>query len=78
MELLKSVVDACKIDRDLRNVVKNIALMSGEEKDLFLKKVKAYYLLKTDETDREAYRFYKVVLENNNAKIILQELEGCH
>jgi len=59
----------------LLEIVKHVASMSDEEKELFKTKVKAYFLNRTDETDLQAYEFFRLILEDKNAERVLKMLE---
>ena len=71
-EVLKVVAESCKADERLMDIVKHVASMSDEDKEEFERKVKKYFLRKQTPEDLEAYRFFCVVLESDNAKMILE------
>ncbi|AJC73592.1 hypothetical protein AJ81_04530 [Pseudothermotoga hypogea DSM 11164 = NBRC 106472] len=74
-DVLLQIASACVQDRSLLEIVKHVASMSDEEKELFKTKVKAYFLNRTDETDLQAYEFFRLILEDKNAERVLKMLE---
>ncbi|ANQ53959.1 hypothetical protein XJ44_05900 [Thermosipho affectus] len=71
---LEYIARNCRDDKRLLNIVEDIAKMTQEEKDEFANKMRSYFMNKNTEEDRSAYRFFKVVLENDNARKILEML----
>jgi len=74
--VLEYIVRSCIEDPRLLDIVRSIARMSEEEKDAFLKKVSLYFINKSSEEDIEAYKFFKFVIQNSNAKRILERVKG--
>uniref|UniRef100_A0A832IDB3 Uncharacterized protein n=1 Tax=Pseudothermotoga hypogea TaxID=57487 RepID=A0A832IDB3_9THEM len=74
-DVLLQIASVCVQDRSLLEIVKHVASMSDEEKELFKTKVKAYFLNRTDETDLQAYEFFRLILEDKNAERVLKMLE---
>jgi len=74
-DVFLQIASVCVQDRSLLEIVKHVASMSDEEKELFKTKVKAYFLNRTDETDLQAYEFFRLILEDKNAERVLKMLE---
>ncbi|ODN30038.1 hypothetical protein [Fervidobacterium thailandense] len=75
MEDLRYIAEVCLNDERIYEIVSNIACMSEEQLREFKNKVIAYFMNKSSQDDMEAYKFYKIVLENDNAKKILEIYE---
>ncbi|ABR30902.1 hypothetical protein SU69_05330 [Thermosipho melanesiensis] len=71
---LEYIAKSCKEDKRLLKILKDVANMTKEEKEEFSRKVRSYFMDKNSEEDSQAYRFFKIVLENNNAERILKIL----
>ncbi|MCD6545087.1 MAG: hypothetical protein J7K69_00330 [Thermotogae bacterium] len=71
---IKEIVNACLEDENLLEVIKIIASMNREEKDLFRKKVNKYFFSKSSPNDVMAYKFYQFVLLDDNAEKVLNEV----
>lgn len=74
-EVIEQIAEVCKSDSQLREIVRAVARMSLEEKDVFVSKVRRYFLNKADKVDVEAYKFYSVILEGDNSRKILKLIE---
>ncbi len=74
--VLEHVVKSCIEDSRLLDIVRNVARMSEEEKEVFLKKVSLYFMNKSSEEDIEAYKFFKFILQGDNAKKILERVKN--
>ena len=74
MDDLKYIAQNCKTDERLLNIVKDIAKMGEKEKKEFYNKIRQYFLGKNSEVDNNAYKFFKIVLDGDNAKKILEIL----
>ncbi|WP_126992663.1 hypothetical protein [Thermosipho globiformans] len=74
MNDLEYIAQSCRDDERLLNIVKDVANMSGEEREDFVKKVRQYFLGKNSEEDNNAYKFFKIILEDENARKILEIL----
>ena len=74
MDDLKYIAQNCKTDERLLNIVKDIAKMGEGEKKEFYNKIRQYFLGKNSEVDNNAYKFFKIVLDGDNAKKILEIL----
>ena len=72
---MKEIVRACLKDKRLLEVVEKIANMSDGEKEIFKKKVSKYFFDKKSQEDLMAYRFYTLILMNDNAKKIVEEVK---
>jgi hypothetical protein len=70
--VLEEIVSACLIDGRIREIVENITLMSKEKREEFKRKMNIYFAGRASDNDVQAYRFYKIVLEN--AEEILEEV----
>lgn len=73
-ENIKEIVNACLEDENLLEVIKIIASMNREEKDLFRKKVNKYFFSKSSPNDVMTYKFYQFVLLDDNAEKVLNEV----
>ena len=74
--VLEDVVKSCIEDSRLLDIVRNVARMSKEEKELFSKKVSLYFMNRSSEDDIEAYKFFKFILQNDNSKVILERVKN--
>jgi len=74
MNVIQEIVEACKKDPRIRKIVEDIAAMDEKEREIFRKKVKAYFLSRTSSEDVEAYKFFKLILEETILKQILDKL----
>ncbi|ACM23853.1 hypothetical protein [Thermotoga neapolitana] len=61
---VQQILDAMKDDPRIKAIVLQIIRMSSEERENFRKKVTYYFMNKNSEVDVEAFKFFKVVLEN--------------
>jgi hypothetical protein len=71
----EEIIKKTAYDSELKKIVYYIASMSDEQKEDFKKKLNLYFFDKNSENDVEAYRFYKVLLENNNAQVLQKEIK---
>lgn len=74
-EVIEQIAEVCRNDSQLCEIVRAVARMSLEEKDVFGSKVRRYFLNKAGEVDVEAYKFYSVILEGDNSRKILELIE---
>ncbi len=74
MDIVQEIVEACKEDPRIRKIVEEVASMSEEEREIFRKKVKAYFLSRTSPEDVEAYKFFKFILDETILKQVLDKL----
>ncbi|PLV57000.1 hypothetical protein [Thermotoga sp. SG1] len=61
---VQQILDVMKDDPRIKAIVLQIIKMSAEERENFRKKVTYYFMNKNSEVDVEAFKFFKVVLEN--------------
>ncbi|AJG39884.1 hypothetical protein TRQ7_00145 [Thermotoga sp. RQ7] len=61
---VQQILNAMKDDPRIKAIVLQIIRMSSEERESFRKKVTYYFMNKNSEVDIEAFKFFKVVLEN--------------
>lgn len=73
-ENTKEIVKACLENKDLLDIVRTIASMKEEEKEIFKKKVNKYFFSKNSSEDVMAYKFYQFILVDENAKKVLDEV----
>ena len=71
----EEIVKKSAYDSELKKIVYYIASMNNEQKKDFKKKLNLYFFDKNSENDVEAYKFYKVLLESNNAQILQKEIK---
>lgn len=71
-EQIKIIAEACLNDERILEVIRNIADMSEEGRNDFKSKVLSYFMKKTSPEDIEAYNFYKIILNENNAKKVIE------
>ncbi|HCI29250.1 MAG TPA: hypothetical protein PKI14_02565 [Fervidobacterium sp.] len=71
MEELRNIAEICITDQRIYDIITSIASMSEEEIKNFKSKVLTYFINKKSQEDIEAYKFYKLVLEDQNAQKIL-------
>lgn len=75
MEEIKVIAEACVTDERIYDVIYSISVMTDEELREFRTKVVNYFMNRNSVEDMEAYKFYKVILEDNNARKILELYE---
>jgi len=75
MTFSEEVVKKCSYDPELKKIVFYIASLSKEELTNFKKKLNLYFMNKSSSTDIEAYKFYKILIDSNNAKILKRKIE---
>jgi Tfp pilus assembly ATPase PilU len=61
---LEEIVSACLVDERIREIVESIASMDEKRRMEFKRKMNIYFAGRTSDEDVQAYRFYKIVLEN--------------
>ena len=76
MDPVQEIVEACRKDPRIRKIVEEIASMDREEREIFRRKVKTYFLSKTSSEDVEAYKFFKFILDESILKRVLDSLSG--
>lgn len=74
-DVLLQIAEACLHDERLVEVVRGIASMTEAEREFFKTKLKVYFLSKTEETDLQAYEFFRILLQENNAERVLELLK---
>jgi len=74
-DVLLQIARACVQDSSLFEIVRHVASMSDEERELFKTKIKVYFLNRTSEVDLQAYEFFRLILEDKNAERVLELLE---
>ncbi|MGB9795616.1 hypothetical protein [Fervidobacterium gondwanense] len=75
MEELKVIAHTCVSDERIYEIVSSVAQMSDDELSQFRTKVISYFMTKNSPEDKEAYRFYRILLEDQNAKKVLEFYE---
>jgi|YelNatsi2bottle7_1022547.scaffolds.fasta_scaffold00412_2 predicted metal-binding transcription factor (methanogenesis marker protein 9) len=75
LEELRNIAEACLNDERIYDIINSISNMSEEELRDFRSKVINYFMNRNSPEDKEAYKFYKIVLEDKNAKKILELYE---
>ncbi|PHJ14179.1 hypothetical protein IM41_02415 [Fervidobacterium sp. SC_NGM5_G05] len=71
-EELKIIAEACINDDRILEIVTSISKMSETERDNFKSKITSYFMKKNSKEDMEAYKFYKLILENSNAHKVIE------
>lgn len=61
---VREIVKAMEEDSRIKVIVTQILKMSVEEREQFKKKVMYYFMDRNSEVDAEAFKFFKIVLEN--------------
>jgi hypothetical protein len=61
---IREIVRAMEEDSRIKVIVTQILKMSAEEREQFKKKVMYYFMDRNSEVDTEAFKFFKIVLEN--------------
>jgi len=74
MDPIQEIVETCKEDPRIRKIVEEIAAMEEDEREIFRKKVKSYFLSRTSSEDVEAYKFFKLILNESILKQVLDRL----
>ncbi|HCZ05758.1 MAG: hypothetical protein PWP37_11 [Thermotogota bacterium] len=77
-ETIRTIAEACLKDDRLFEVVKALACFSEEEKRAFASKMKLYFFDKSDPESMEALKFFTILLENENAQLVLEKIRGEH
>jgi len=75
-ENIRVIIEACRKDRTLFEVVESLACLSEEEKRGFEARMKLYFFDKTDPEDMEAMKFFKILLRGNNARLVAERIRG--
>ncbi|AMW32340.2 hypothetical protein SAMN04488510_10867 [Fervidobacterium changbaicum] len=75
MEELKAIASACITDNRIYEIVYTISRMSEGDLQNFRSKVVGYFMARNSPEDMEAYKFYKIILEDENAKKVLELYE---
>lgn len=75
-ENIRVIIEACRKDTTLFEVVESLAGLSEEEKRRFEAKMKFYFFDKTDSEDMEAMKFFKILLKGNNARLVAERIRG--
>ncbi|WP_448375978.1 hypothetical protein [Fervidobacterium sp.] len=75
MEEIRVIAEACVTDERIYDIIYSVSIMTDEELREFRAKVVNYFMNRNSAEDMEAYKFYKVILEDNNAKKILELYE---
>ncbi len=75
LEELKIIAQTCTNDERIYEIVSSVAQMSDDELSQFRTKVISYFMTKNSPEDKEAYRFYRILLEDQNAKKVLEFYE---
>lgn len=75
-ETIRTIAEACLKDDRLLEVVKAFACFSEEEKRVFASKMKLYFFDKSDSESMEALKFFTILLENENAQLVLEKIRG--
>ncbi len=74
-EVFQEVVRACIEDKRLLDIVKSISKMTDEERSIFERKLSFYFMNRSSEEDVQSYRFFKYIMENDNAARVLMEVK---
>ncbi|KAF2959631.1 MULTISPECIES: hypothetical protein [unclassified Thermotoga] len=61
---IREILKAMEEDSRIRVIVTQILRMSVEEREQFKKKVMYYFMDRNSEVDTEAFKFFKIVIEN--------------
>ncbi|MGC8820944.1 MAG: hypothetical protein ACP5PP_07605 [Fervidobacterium sp.] len=66
------IAQACLNDERILGIVKSIAQMTDAERQDFKRKVLNYFMKRNSPEDMEAYKFYRIILEDSNFQKILE------
>lgn len=72
----KEFIKKCAYDSELRKIIYAVAEMKEQEKKIFGKKMRLYFLDKSDVEDRKAMEFYEMLLKGDNAAKLKECIEG--
>ncbi len=72
----KEIVKKCAYDPELKRIIYYIASLTSEKRDEFKKKLNLYFMNKNTEDDVEAFKFYKLLIDSDNAVKLKDEIEG--
>jgi len=75
---LNEIAIVCEKDKRLGDILRRVLSMNITEKAKFKKKLNLYFLGKNSPTDKQAYKFYMDILENNNAVMISERMHQFH
>ena len=76
MKFSDEIVKKCAYDPEMRKIIYYIASLADNEKENFKKKVNMYFMNKNTDNDTEAYKFYKVLLADKNAELLMKKIEN--
>ncbi len=63
-DALNEIIRAANEDERIRSIIVQLFSMTDEEREVFKKKVMLYFIDKDSDADVEAFKFFKLVIEN--------------
>lgn len=63
-DALNEIIKAANEDERIRSIIVQLFSMTDEEREDFKRKVMLYFIDKDSDIDVEAFKFFKIVLEN--------------
>lgn len=63
-DALNEIIRAANEDERIRSIIVQLFSMTDEEREVFKKKVMLYFIDKDSNADVEAFKFFKLVIEN--------------
>jgi len=63
-DALNEIIRAANEDERIRSIIVQLFSMTDEEREVFKKKVMLYFIDKDSDVDVEAFKFFKLVIEN--------------
>jgi len=63
-DALNEIIKAANEDERIRSIIVRLFSMTDEEREDFKRKVMLYFIDKDSDIDVEAFKFFKIVLEN--------------
>lgn len=75
-ENIRIIIEACRKDTTLFEVVEGLANLPEKERREFEAKMKFYFFDKTNPEDMEAMKFFKILFKGNNARLVVERIRG--
>lgn len=71
-DALNEIIKAANEDERIRSIIVRVAFMTDEEREDFKRKMMLYFIDKDSDVDVEAFKFFKLLLEN--LELIIEKL----
>ena len=73
---IEEIVKSCAEDDQLRRIVFNLNEMDIVQRKIFSKKMNIYFLSKKEFVDVQAYKFFKLLLNDEILSVVIDRLKG--